>query len=81
MPADYKIDPECRWIEQFVKELAPTIDSALCGRRPNGDYELWLRILPASDTKQVLITEGEYERGQGQAWKEKIKAALEKLNS
>jgi hypothetical protein len=81
MPADYETDPECRWIEEFVREVAPAIDHAQCGKRLNGDYELWLRLLPASSAKQVLITKAEYEAGQSEAWKEKINAALEELNS
>ena len=80
MPTD-QTDPECRWIEQFVREVAPAIDSAECGRRPDGDYELWLRLLPTSRANAVLITNAEYERGQDEVWKEKIKAALEELNS
>jgi hypothetical protein len=78
MAADYETAPECRWIEQFVREAAPAIDTAQCGRQLNGDYELWLRLLPESRAQQVLITGAEYQQG---LWKEKIKAALEELNS
>ncbi|MGA2771672.1 MAG: hypothetical protein ABSG26_12740 [Bryobacteraceae bacterium] len=78
MAADYETAPECRWIEQFVREVAPAIDTAQCGRQLNGDYELWLRLLPESRPKQVLITGAEYQQG---VWKENIEAALEELNS
>jgi hypothetical protein len=81
MPADYEKDPECRWIEQFVKEVAPQINAAQCGARPNGDYELWLRLRPESSAEQVLITRADYQQGQGNVWKEKINTAIEKLNS
>ncbi len=81
MAADYETAPECRWIEEFVKERAPAIDSAQCGRQLNGSYELWLRLGPESRAQSVLITEAEYQQGQGEIWKEKIKAALEELNS
>jgi hypothetical protein len=81
MPADYETDPECRWIEQFVKEVAPDIDTAQCGKRLDGDYELWLRLLPESSARQLVIPVGEYEDGQGGLWKERIKAALQELNS
>jgi len=81
MPADYKTDQECRWIEQFVRELAPGIDSAECGKQPNGDYELWLRLHPASRAEKVLITRSEYDTVQAGDWKEKIKTALQELNA
>jgi hypothetical protein len=81
MPADYDSDPECRWIEQFVKEVAPDIDTAQCGKRLDGDYELWLRLRPGSRAQQVVIAKAEYEDGQGGLWKERIKVALQELNS
>ena len=81
MAADYETDPECRWIEQFVREVAPAIDSAQCGKRPNGDYELWLRLLPESSAQQLLISKEDYQQGQGYIWKETIQAALDNLNS
>jgi hypothetical protein len=81
MPADYHTDPECRWIEQFVRELAPGIDTAQCGKRIDGDYELWLRLRPGSGPRQLVMAETDYQHGEGVIWKEKIKAALEELNS
>jgi hypothetical protein len=81
MPADYESDPECRWIEQCVKKEAVGIHTAQCGKQPNGDYELWLQLLPNSRAQRVLITETEYGQGESNVWKEKIGAALEKLNS
>ena len=81
MAADYETDSECRWIEQFVREVAPAIDTAQCGRRLNGHCELWLRLLPKSGAQQLLITEAEYQQGEGDIWKEKIKTGLGELNS
>lgn len=81
MAADYETDPQCRLIESFVRELAPALDTALCGKRSSGEHELWLRLLPESSAQQILITGAEYQQGDSDVWKEKIKAALEKLNS
>ena len=81
MPAEYENCPECRWIEQFVRELAPSIDSVQCGRQPSGDYELWLRLLPGSKAQQLLLTEDDYRQGQGEAWKKRIEVTLNRLNS
>jgi hypothetical protein len=78
MAADYEAAPECRLIEQFVRELAPAIEAAQCGRRLNGDYELWLKLHPTASSRAVLITAAEYG---GEVWKEKIKGVLEELNS
>lgn len=76
--ADYKNYPECRWIEEYVRQLAPSIDTVQCGRQLNGDYELWLKLGPTTIAKQLIIPKTEYEHG---GWKTTIPNALEQLNS
>jgi hypothetical protein len=77
MPGDQTPTPESALIEDYIRELAPSIHQVSCKKRLDGGYDLWFQLNPTSPAKQVIISNNEYSAGQSN---DSVGTALEEAN-